>query len=113
MHVVAGVDAVQRRRADGEAGGLLRLVVGGDARVGRLVAAGLVVLGDDLVHGHAASHHGLHARAGARERRRALDAPDNGLARDVVEEAYVNHPGQALPDEAGDRVFVSWRLRDL
>ena len=38
MHVVAGVDAVQRRRADGEAGGLLRLVVGGDARVGRLEA---------------------------------------------------------------------------
>ena len=59
MHVVAGVDAVQRRRADGEAGGLLRLVVGGDARVGRLVAARLVVLGDDLVHRHAPSHHGL------------------------------------------------------
>ena len=59
VNVVARVDAVERWRADGEAGGLLGLVVGGDARVGRLVAARLVVLRDDLVHGHAPGHHRL------------------------------------------------------
>ena len=37
VNVVARVDAVERGRTDGEAGGLLGLVVGGDARVGRLI----------------------------------------------------------------------------
>ena len=64
MNVVARVDAVERWRADGEAGGLLGLVVGGDARVGRLVAARLVVLRDDLVHGHAPGHHRLQQWSG-------------------------------------------------
>ena len=26
---------------------------------------------------------------------------------------YMNHPGEALPDEAGDGVLVPWRLGDL